>query len=389
MMSLPELSNIQIQKGNDHDDTFGGCYSRNGLPKHLEAKYYIVNLDSKRGPGTHWVLLDNRRTHECIYCDSYGQPPPEEVATAMQQTGKANLVFSDVDVQALGSQQCGWWAEYFADELADGADLKRVVAFASHHPNPDKYLATVYEKPQPGQPFQFKKQKFIEHQLTKGGGIFDAVKNRLHFKPRKHATKRFTQVLAEEGQNQIVSIQVGQEPVNNLVQKSLNVLSFGEYGKLKKKLHYDDIYHNFMVLTLADGKQFRLEKNHIVEITPYKPIVKKGYEKILYDIPVSTDQDITLESLVQNAESGNEKFWLYDPATNNCQYFVRDLIQKSSLTPKDPEILKVIEPQKSVDVMSTLPKVLQSIPRAVTDLAAVGDRLIHGDGVGRKRKRKG
>lgn len=386
-MPLPELSNVQIEQGNDQDQTFGGCFSRDDLPSHLDSKYYIVNLDSKTGAGTHWTLLDNRRAGECIYCDSYGMPPPEEVAEAMRKTGKPRLLYNDADVQALGSQACGWWSEYFAEELADGKDFRKVVSFAQDQPDPDKYLESVYIKPKAGQPFQFNKRKFLQSHLSTGGGLFDFVKNRIHFRPRKHATKRFAQFLQSEGDKDIQKIQVGRMPVQSGVQKALNVLSLGGYERAKKRLKYNDVYHNFLVVTLKDGKQFRIERNHVVEARSYSPQSKKGHEALLYDVPVT--HAVNLNTLIQNAEKNNTKFWRYDPASNNCQAFVRDLVDKNALTPQDPQVAQVLKPQDGQALIKSLPGPLQSVPKLITDAAAVGDRIMHGDGVkqGRKRKR--
>lgn len=377
--SLPQLSNFQIEEGNAHAASFGGCFSRDNLPLHLANKYYIVNLDSERGPGTHWCLLDNRRPNECIWCDSFGFPPPQAVAQRMQSTQKNNLVYNDVDVQSLGSEACGWWSEYFADQLGEGHDFRQVVGFAEKHPNPDQYLSEVYEKPKRGEPFQFKKREFLKHQLEVGNGLFQFVKDRLHFKPRKHATKRFQDFLDRTGKEDIVKIEVGRQPVVGAVQSVLNVLSLGEYAKKKRKLQYDDVYHNYLILTLKNGDKYRVEKNHVIEATPIKGNTSHKHDETLYEIPVSTN--LNVHSLISNAEKGNDKFWQYDPATNNCQVFVNDLIQKSELQPQNQEVANILKPQEGQQLIESLPTVLQGIPKAVTTLAGVGDRILHGDGL--------
>lgn len=386
-MSLPELTNFQIEAGNDDDESFGGCFSRDDLPSPLQDKYYIVNLDSKTGPGSHWVLLDNRRPDQCIYIDSYGQPPPELVAKAMQATGKSDLFYNDADVQALGSQCCGWWSEYFSEELEHEPDVRKVVSFAQHQKDPDAYLSTIYTPPKPGQPFEFNKTEFLKSHLSSGTGLFDVIKNRIHFKPRQHATKRFAEFLQREGNKEIKQIQVGRTPVVGGVQKALNVLSLGGYDRAKKKLKYDDVYHNFLVVTLSDGSRYRIEKNHVVEAKPYKPSKKKGFEPMLHDLPVTSG--LQLQSLIQKAEDNNSKFWRYDPATNNCQVFVNEIVKKNNLEPTDEETAKILKPQEGKTLIQSLPTPLQAVPKLVTDIAAVGDRVIHGDGVkgGRKRKR--
>lgn len=164
MSSLPTLTNLQIDETNQlqHDKSYGGSPSKDQLPKRLANKYYIINLDDSTGPGSHWVLLDNRRKSECLYVDSFGMPPPVAVAVAMQKTGK-DLKYNDVDVQAVAANSCGWWCEYFSEKLADGSDLAKVVSFAQHQPDPERYLASCFESPKPDQPMRFKKKFAVKH----------------------------------------------------------------------------------------------------------------------------------------------------------------------------------------------------------------------------------
>lgn len=385
-MSLPELSNQEIIIADKKDATFGGCCSRDDLPLPLNNKYYIVNLDSRKGPGTHWVLLDNRRPLECFYFDSYGMPPPESVKKLMLHTNK-KLAYNDADLQALGSQQCGWWCEYIADELGDGHDFKKVVAFAQHHPNPDKYLEGVF-KDGKTLPAKFNKSALLQEHLKEGSGIFDFVKRRIHFKPRNGATKRFNNFLNSEGDKDIVSIKFGREPVKSGVTTALNILSLGKLDKAKEKLNYKDIYHNYLIVTLSDGNAFRIEKNHVVEATPYSEGKEKnGFSKLLYDIPLS--KHVNLKTLINKAEKDNSTFWNYNPESNNCQAFVKNIVDKNELdTHHDQELTDALKPQDSKQLIGVLPKSLQSFPKTITDFAGIADRVLHGDGITKGTKRK-
>ena len=52
----------------NHIPDFGGVFSKDTLPKKLTHKYYIVNVDTSKQPGSHWVaLVDN------IFYDSFGR----------------------------------------------------------------------------------------------------------------------------------------------------------------------------------------------------------------------------------------------------------------------------------------------------------------------------
>ena len=370
-MSLPELSNIQIEAANKNDSSFGGCFSRDDLPQPLDTKYYIVNLDSKKGSGTHWVLVDNRRSQECIYFDSYGMPPPEEVLARMQNTGK-KLVYNDADVQELGSEQCGWWCEYVAEELGKGKSFKKVVSFVQNQPNPDKYLEKVFHKSRA--PYKFNMDVFLKNQQTFGTGIFDIIKNRIHFQPRKWPTKRFENFLNENGPKTIVSIKLGKQPIQSATKTVLNWMSLGKFEKMKKQLKYQDVYHNFLVVRLEDGAQWIIERKHVVLARPYKQSMN---DPNMVWIPIPCN--LTLSELIEKASKDDSNFWKYDPEKCNCQTFVRDIVCKNVSVSKDVE--EEIRPQDSRQLLGTLPKGINKIPKLVTDVASVGDRIIFGDGI--------
>lgn len=52
---------------------FRGVFMRDSLPRTLPRKYEsgIVNLDSTKGPGTHWVAY-KKRGNNVKYFDSFG-----------------------------------------------------------------------------------------------------------------------------------------------------------------------------------------------------------------------------------------------------------------------------------------------------------------------------
>lgn len=107
---LKELSNIQIDKKCQNNPNYGGCYSKDQLPKPLSNKFYVVNMqDHNAGNGTHWVLLFNCKPNIVIYFDSMGEgTPPTQIAKAMKSTGKKPQ-YNTTEMQTLGSSSCGWW----------------------------------------------------------------------------------------------------------------------------------------------------------------------------------------------------------------------------------------------------------------------------------------
>ena len=88
-------------------NTFGGVFSKDQLAyKRPSGKAIIVNLQDSGGTGTHWTLVYDM-PNECIYYDSYGLTPPDEIRSFMSRARNKKLVYSDLQHQALESDWCG------------------------------------------------------------------------------------------------------------------------------------------------------------------------------------------------------------------------------------------------------------------------------------------
>jgi len=96
------------------------CF-KDELPSPLEFnKSYIINLEDSvdehgnQNDGTHWTFLQcnkypNSKT-ECIYFDPFGQPPSENIKKVVKATtGKQGLPYTEIDVQSLMNNACGWF----------------------------------------------------------------------------------------------------------------------------------------------------------------------------------------------------------------------------------------------------------------------------------------
>ena len=74
---------------------------------------YIINLESSNdGNGTHWLALkiENR---DCVYFDSYGMLPPEEIITFCKRISKSHLTYNTKEIQDINAQTCGFFAMAF------------------------------------------------------------------------------------------------------------------------------------------------------------------------------------------------------------------------------------------------------------------------------------
>ena len=205
--------------------------------------------------------------------------------------------------------------------------------------------------------------------------------------PRKIATKRFTKFLETEGNQPIVKLEIARKKIEGPVETALNVLSLGGFNKVKKKLSYDKVYHNYLLATMADGRTFVVHKNHVVES---RAANKDDLQNEKYNIALPTDRTLTLKEMFDRAlntdkgepasEDSKRRLIQYDPSVANCQFFTQEMLGDNGLTPTDPEALKFIEPQNSKALINSLGP-LAPVAKFVTDTAATLDRTVHGDGL--------
>lgn len=221
---------------------------------------------------------------------------------------------------------------------------------------------------------------------SNGDGILlERVQNVLKG-PRQHAPPSVRKWLGENDERKIVQMEVGIQPIKKPLPTVLNALTRGKYEKVRRAAGYNDINHSYVVITLDNGEKYKVEKNHVVEITPFKGSNDKRR-------PVDLERPLKVSTFLTNAEARQElehnkgqrpdSFWKYDPINNNCQYFVDDIIKGNAHD---------INNTKEVNEFSFQPeaaKTIEDIPniaRAATDIAATIDRGIHGEGMKKKKR---
>ena len=105
---------------------FKGVFSRDSLPNQIKKNECgIVNLDSKIGPGTHWVAYLNSK-EKVEYFDSFGLEMPFEVAQYLDTSGK-QIYYSGDEIQERDSVLCGYWCLYYLLERQNGVSMLNVI----------------------------------------------------------------------------------------------------------------------------------------------------------------------------------------------------------------------------------------------------------------------
>lgn len=104
MLPSRALTNIDLIKYTKNIKNFRGVFMRDNLPKKSwKNECGIINLDSIKGPGTHWVAY-KKKGRKSYYFDSFGNlPPPQELIRYLDGSIEYNYVtYQDYDTYICG-----------------------------------------------------------------------------------------------------------------------------------------------------------------------------------------------------------------------------------------------------------------------------------------------
>jgi len=190
--------------------------------------------------------------------------------------------------------------------------------------------------------------------------------------PNDGATKNLKKFLNNTNNETVTRIDVGMKPINSNVKKVLNAVSLGNFGKVQKKLGYDDVIHQYMIVTTrapnGEFKRYKIEKNHVVES---KPIQKDDYNHLV-NIPLN-NKKLNLSQLIENGSKQNDDYYRYSSDANNCQRFIVNTLRGNDIVPNE-KTKDLIAPQNAKELIDSL-GVLKGVPQAVTDVANVVENV--------------
>ena len=82
----------KVSKYFENDCRFNGVFSRNNLPR-IKDGAYVINLDDKKGKGTHWVSVFIDRSL-AVYFDSFGiEYIPQEALNKIRDKSLTHNIF--------------------------------------------------------------------------------------------------------------------------------------------------------------------------------------------------------------------------------------------------------------------------------------------------------
>lgn len=198
-----------------------------------------------------------------------------------------------------------------------------------------------------------------------GDGFVDFIKNPLGWLRKRTLDGRpriLNELMKREGEQIITKIRVCREPVKSIIQKLINVFTFGIFKRAISKMNYDTVYHLYIVITLNNGNTYSLEKNERVNVI----VGPKAGECLNMDYGRSSLNDFIL-----NAEKREiPGFYRYDAFKDNCQKWIYDLMNSNGIEQFNNFILQ--------DVSSLAPGLFKRFARGITDVAGVADFIKRG-----------
>ena len=185
-------------------------------------------------------------------------------------------------------------------------------------------------------------------------------------------SNKIKKILGKYGNQRIRSIYIGRRPINDMVEKAFNIISLGKWSKLKNQFYFDKLFHLFLIIQMDDDTVISLEKNSIVTMTENDMRCSmKDTECVKIDYPTDS---ITLDDLVRKPleRIGKEKYFIYMPFDQNCQIFIRDILQTFGLYSKRVDDFVY---QDITDIVKGLPWYVKYVAKGVTDLDATVSKV--------------
>ena len=199
-----------------------------------------------------------------------------------------------------------------------------------------------------------------------GSGFFDFFKS-----PKQEYNNQCKKMIEKYGDDQITSIEAKRTPVMKLLDKIINVISFGKWNQAKSKENVDDLFHLALIVKLNNGRTLVLEKNEVINIsTNYK--ITDQTETV--NVPMNGKQ-LTLNQLLENSlkSRGKASYFLYSGLNNNCQDAVLSWLKSSGLG--NDSIYKWVKQDVS-QLVKHLPGHVEKVMDGVTNLGARVDALL-------------
>lgn len=214
-----------------------------------------------------------------------------------------------------------------------------------------------------------------EFEHLEGAGFFDFFKKPVQtvkklFSPREGYNNTTTKNLNNYGNLKVLRLTIARTPILNVLDKAINLISFGKWSQLKKEYSFDKLFHLQLIANLGN-RNLVIEKNEVINVdTSYKNT--RNTETL--EIPLD-GKDFNVNEMLEKTRQrvGDKLFFDYDGFTNNCQVFVKEcLISENLYGENEKEFLF----QDVSELAKRMPKYSKVIMNALTKTGAVANKLL-------------
>lgn len=189
-------------------------------------------------------------------------------------------------------------------------------------------------------------------------------------------------IINKYADKKIKQICLYKEPLEQKINMLTNVLSLGHMGQLKKKYGYDEMYHLYMVVTVAldqdNYASILIEKNEVINMKE-NPTINPRARKM--ELLISPKFDYTFKQFLDNGEQAmGSRYFTYDAFDNNCQVYIMSLISANPPLQQDNPNARNFIMQDVQGIKTELNPVTKDIFSGATNLASRLNVLIKGYG---------
>jgi len=197
------------------------------------------------------------------------------------------------------------------------------------------------------------------------------------------------------GEKPISRIRIRRAPIMAFIEQFFGWITLGQWGEAKKRYGYDKFYHLSLILeyATAPGQTDTLSMDiGVMDAMPSRRQISLVVEKlelinvsrVLNTLPSAEFHEvdlrgrpITLGRMLNNARTrmGDQAFFTYDAFTNNCQVFVKNLLEGVGLL--DQSAMQFLF-QPVDKLLQELPSYTQKVASFITTLGGVFNGVVNG-----------
>jgi hypothetical protein len=175
------------------------------------------------------------------------------------------------------------------------------------------------------------------------------------------------------GSTKITNVVVRRYPLPDAMQDMIETLTSGEWGKMKRKLPFNDVFHASLII---NGKLL-MEKNEVLNFTSTVDHYPNT-EGIHFKVPPG----LTIKEMLEKTEKFmGPSFFTYKPFGNNCQNFIDSVMEANGFYRFAPKNTKEFVLQPVSTIIEAVPSWLQEGIRVLQNVKARSSKEKEASGV--------